>query len=204
MDPETFEVVRQIKAYRSNLAAATATSATATADGSEAAEGHGHNTAAATSDASSPAVEALSDEKLINLFLLIARGSPGTVPQPSSTNAVRQGGSGGLGAAVAAVVAPAAPSSSVGDGEVEGMAVPMGGETDRAPLGGDGGGASGEVMGAVEAMFAVRSTPQEDGAAARASVDGRCDGDEAGEWLGGRVAGRYFPPFFAGLLCLIY
>lgn len=171
VDPETFEVVRQIQALRNNLndgkdgnerggKSSTSTSATATA------------VATATADASGPAAS-LSDEKLINLFLLIARG--GKVPTggagSGSKIGSRNGSENGAGAtagggdtAAAAATAPGTPGggSTTADGE-DGD-----GSSSR---GGAVGGHAQEVMGAVEAMFAFRTQPS--GEADRLPENGR-------------------------------
>lgn len=128
VDPETFEVVRQIQALRhsveNNKDSDAADGTTTSTDGGATANSSKTTAAGAPRNA----VEALSDEKLINLFLLMARGSnwagvdKGGPGQGSSGKAAGVGGGGG----------------AVGDS--------------GAP---EGGGGEEEVMGGVEAMFAV-------------------------------------------------
>lgn len=136
VDPETFEVVRQIQALRNSLSGAEP----AGADGAP-----GTGSAASASGT----VEALSDEKLINLFLLMARGPKFLphVPTGAGTDAEARAGGGTRNGEVP-------PSASRGDGKpAHGEGLGAGRQSDNT----EKVGREGEVMSGVEAMFAVHT-----------------------------------------------
>lgn len=169
VDPETFELVRQIQALRDE-----------SAEGGEqrvasaATTGVGEVGSGAASGAGSSSVEALSDEKLINLFLLIARG----------TNRV----DGGRRPASDAPFAPRTVAGDhVGSGDATGatMSTDLGkagvlGKRDgeeidgHSPEGGVNGGKG--IVGAVEAMFTVPIVPNRRPAEAPAGSVSPADG----------------------------
>lgn len=156
VDPETFELVRQIKALRQQISADSGETSRA-ADGGAGGNGGGvEGNVAGGRGASSP-VEAISDEKLISLFLLVARGSErlasgrGAASGPPASVADAPG--------VGAAAAPAAAAG--GGGGSEGVGRDGGGVLSGRRDSGDGG--SGQsavertgagVLGGVEAMFA--------------------------------------------------
>lgn len=128
MDPETFEAVRKIQALRHSVDNKNDSDATGSSTANT--DGDATTNSSRTTAASAPRnpVEALSDEKLIDLFLLMARGSswagvPKGGPGHGSSGEAKGAGGGG---------------GAVGEGVTPGR-----------------GGGEEEVMGGVEAMFAV-------------------------------------------------
>ncbi|CAM9502019.1 unnamed protein product [Laminaria digitata] len=197
VDPETFEVVRQIQALRNDMAnknastsstTPTDSSTTAPSPGSSLSPDPNHGTTGPSGGPTGPsgppasAVDSLSDEKLINLFLLMARGPN----WPGNKSGMRGAGGGGQGMGGVASSGGGGQGGNVGGeggggGGGSGEGGMGGGGVGGAGMGGGGMGGGGDVMDGVEAMFAVPSMAQAP-LAAGGDGGGRGGGEGEGGW----------------------